>query len=142
MSHKGSGRHGVWARQNISTFSRCALAHGHDKAWQVFVGVDFSKLPPIPDVIREERELARRAMWMAKKKNDRRFGRLDRELSSRLRAGLLPLPEYYQQFDALWAETRAVSQKIDEDYNARVAEIDAKAAEQATQSAGQEVQHA
>lgn len=141
MSHKGPGRHGVWARQNINTFSRCALAHGHDKAWEVFVGVDFSQLPPVPDVIREERELARRSMWVAKKANDRRFNRLDRQLSSRLRAGLVPVAEYYRQFDALWAEIRATSQRIDDDYAARCAEIDAKAAEQAAQAEG-EVAHA
>lgn len=139
MSHTGKGRHGVWARQNNSSFSRYALAHGHDRAWQVFIGVDFSQLPPVPDVIREERELARRAMWVAKKKNDRRFNRLDSQLSSRLRAGLLPLPEYYEQFDALWAETRRVSAQIDADYNARVAELDAKQAEQAAQEAARMV---
>ena len=136
MSHKGPGRHGVWARQNINTFSRCALTHGRDKAWQIFIGVGFSQLPAVPDVIREERELARRAMWVAKQKNDRRFNRLDSQLSSKLRAGLLPVTEYYEQFDALWAETRKRSAQIDTDYNTRIAEIDAKQAEQAAQGVG------
>ena len=137
MSHSGNGRHGAWATQNISTFSRCAQAYGHDQAWKVFVGVDFSKLPPVPDVIHEEREAARRTLWAAKKANETRYGRLDRKLSKSYKRGLCTLNEYYRTFDALWADTQKISQAADEDYATRIAEIDAKAAEQAMQSAGE-----